>query len=290
MKARFLLVVTVLSLTTLLPVAQSSNAQSVPEWVKNNAEWWADGTISESEFVLGIQYLIREGVITIPPTIASSQTQSGGIPDWVKNTALWWSQGAISDGEFVNAIQYLISSGILTVENSNGDDSELSALKADLEACAQLKKAYERIDCERDAEAALTAHDYKTNGEAFEAGPVTFYYKGNDFEISSSGQALLDIKLLAENTGSDDNVTLMCTGPSICNYDVWNGDRAFKYAGTDFTNGQIVLKPGEAKEFSMFFGPNIGYGGTTFEYDPTKEYVFRVTESWGSASIPLQMG
>lgn len=291
MKARFLAVVTVLSLMLLLPVTQSSSAQSVPEWVKNNAGWWADGTISESEFVLAIQYLIAEGIITIPPAVVSSQPQSDGIPDWVKNTALWWSQGAISDGEFVNAIQYLISSGVIAVETpSSGDDSEISMLKADLEACAEIKKAYDRIDCEQDAEAALTAYDYKSNGEAFEAGPVTFYYKGNGFEISSSGQALLDIKLLAENTGSNDNVTLMCTGPSICNYDIWNGDKAFKYAGTNFTNGQIVLKPSESKEFSMLFGPNIGYGGTTFEYDPSKEYVFRVTEAWGSTSIPLQLG
>jgi hypothetical protein len=40
----------------------------------------------------------------------------------------------------------------------------------------------------------------------------------------------------------------------------------------------------------MFFGPNIGGGGTTFEYDPGKDYYFRINESFGSVSIPLNLG
>jgi hypothetical protein len=58
----------------------------------------------------------------------------------------------------------------------------------------------------------------------------------------------------------------------------------------DFTNGQVVLKPGEAKIFNMMFGPNIGGGGTTFEYDSAKDYHFRINESYGSGSIPLNLG
>ena len=48
----------------------------------------------------------------------------------------------------------------------------------------------------------------------------------------------------------------------------------------DFTNGQVVLKPGESKIFNMFFGPNIGGGVTTFEYDSAKDYHFRIKESF----------
>ena len=82
---------------------------------------------------------------------------------------------------------------------------------------------------------------------------------------------------------------MMCTGPSICNYDVWNGDKAYKYSGMDFTNGQIIVKPGTSEIFTMLFGPNIGYGGTTFEYDQSKEYYFRISEPYGSVSIPLNI-
>ncbi len=95
--------------------------------------------------------------------------------------------------------------------------------------------------------------------------------------------------MLAENTGSSENVAMFCTSPSVCNYEVWNGIKAFKYSSQDFVSGQIVLKPGEAKEFNLFFGPNIGYGGTEFEYDPSKDYYFRISEPWGSLQIPLNL-
>ena len=38
---------------------------SIPAWIKNNAEWWADGQIPDSAFVSGIQWLISNGVMKI---------------------------------------------------------------------------------------------------------------------------------------------------------------------------------------------------------------------------------
>ena len=43
----------------------SSDSQGVPAWVKNNAGWWADGTIDDNSFVSGIQYLIKVGIIKV---------------------------------------------------------------------------------------------------------------------------------------------------------------------------------------------------------------------------------
>ena len=167
-------------------------------------------------------------------------------------------------------------------------------LQAELEKCAEIKKAYERLNCERDVKDKITAKYYKENSNANEVGPVTYYWpglgtEGNTFEITSSGQALLNLRILVENTGSSQNESLFCTGPAVCNYDVSNGDTEYKYSGMDFTNGQVVLKPGESKIFNMFFGPNIGGGGTTFEYDSGKDYHFRINESFGSGSIPLNL-
>jgi hypothetical protein len=36
---------------------------SVPDWIKNNAKWWADGNISDKNFLDGIKFLIENGVI-----------------------------------------------------------------------------------------------------------------------------------------------------------------------------------------------------------------------------------
>ncbi|MFZ8937785.1 MAG: hypothetical protein ACO2Y5_05995 [Nitrosopumilaceae archaeon] len=38
---------------------------SVPDWVKNNALWWAEGKITEQEYLNAIQFLIEEGIITV---------------------------------------------------------------------------------------------------------------------------------------------------------------------------------------------------------------------------------
>ena len=38
---------------------------SIPDWVKNNAEWWITEKISDTEFTLALQYLIKKGIITV---------------------------------------------------------------------------------------------------------------------------------------------------------------------------------------------------------------------------------
>lgn len=88
----------------------------IPEWIRGNAEWWANGAIGDSDFVTGIQYLIKEGIMTIPET---AKPQGGGdskeMPTWIKNNADWWAQGLITDGDFVKGIQYLVEQGIIEV-------------------------------------------------------------------------------------------------------------------------------------------------------------------------------
>ncbi|QLH07866.1 peptidase [Nitrosopumilus ureiphilus] len=86
----------------------------IPNWIKNNAKSWASTSISNSEFIDGIEYLIEEGIIVIP-SIESASTFKQTIPDWIKNNALWWADGKISDEEFVKSLQFLIKKGIIRV-------------------------------------------------------------------------------------------------------------------------------------------------------------------------------
>ncbi len=88
---------------------------TIPDWIKNNAEWWAAGQIDDTSFIQGIQYLIKEDVLKIPPTIQGSDSGSTGIPDWIKNNAEWWAAGQIDDTSFIQGIQYLIEKGIMKV-------------------------------------------------------------------------------------------------------------------------------------------------------------------------------
>ena len=64
-KLSLLVTISIISLTTI-SFAQNAEAQSlVPDWIKNNAAWWADDKISESEFLQAIQYLIENDVIDV---------------------------------------------------------------------------------------------------------------------------------------------------------------------------------------------------------------------------------
>ena len=43
---------------------------NIPDWVKNNAEWWVTGKISDKEFAMALQYLIKKGIILVNlPTV-----------------------------------------------------------------------------------------------------------------------------------------------------------------------------------------------------------------------------
>src|SRR5712692_9207295 len=88
----------------------------IPVWIKSTARWWHEGAMGDSEFVKGIQYLIENKIMIIPPSIAEV-TKENRIPSWVKNNAGWWANGTISDNEFVSAIQYLINSGVMVINS-----------------------------------------------------------------------------------------------------------------------------------------------------------------------------
>ena len=248
MKTTIATIATIFLVGSIIPFV---NAEGVPAWVKNNASWWADGTITDTEFINGIQHLIKTGVISLP-------TSESKFPESTPKTT--------SDG------------------------SRLVELQADLDKCKDIFQSYARYDCVDKAKLKITEYEYEQKSTPYVVGSAIYYFPGPEFEISPTGQALLTIKMLVKNTSSTDNLSLFCTGPAICNYDVWDGQNAFRYSATDFTNGNIVLTPGKVREFSMLFGPMIPIpGGTKFIYDPAKDYVFRISEPWGSATIPLNL-
>ncbi len=84
----------------------------VPEWIKNNAGWWADGTIDDKAFVDGIEYLVQENIINVS---GESQEVSNEekIPLWLKSNAGWWASGEIDNKAFVDGIEYLVKNGII---------------------------------------------------------------------------------------------------------------------------------------------------------------------------------
>jgi len=90
---------------------------AIPEWIKNNAAWWADGQIDDNSFVQGLQFLIKEGIMKIPPTAQGTGSGGNEIPEWIKTNAAWWADGQIDDNSFVQGLQFLIKEGIMKIES-----------------------------------------------------------------------------------------------------------------------------------------------------------------------------
>jgi len=100
--------------TASLTINIGQEETSIPAWIKNNAEWWADDLIDDSSFVSGLQWLITNGIMTIPPTEQGAGSDDV-IPGWIKNNAGWWADGQIDDSSFVSGLQWLISNGIMKI-------------------------------------------------------------------------------------------------------------------------------------------------------------------------------
>jgi len=89
-------------------------SQTIPKWVKSNAEWWVDQQIGDEDFVAGIQYMVNNGIMYIPNTEPVNSVTE--IPDWIKTSTQWWVDNQISDDDFVQAMEWLVTNGVLRIE------------------------------------------------------------------------------------------------------------------------------------------------------------------------------
>ena len=85
----------------------------IPNWIKNNAGWWAEDTIDDETFIQGIEFMIKEGIIKITATSQDRSLNSDEIPNWIKNNAGWWAEDTIDDETFIQGIEFMIKEGII---------------------------------------------------------------------------------------------------------------------------------------------------------------------------------
>ena len=64
--------------TLSINVEKGANADEIPDWIRNNAAWWADGMISDFDFVKGIEFLVNNGIIQVKQT-TNTQIDSSSI-------------------------------------------------------------------------------------------------------------------------------------------------------------------------------------------------------------------
>jgi hypothetical protein len=97
-------------------IPQSTAQQGkVPAWIKNNAKWWAEKQIGDSDFLSGIQFMIQQKIILVSGNPTGSNQANTPVPDWIRNNAGWWADDQISEDEFVKALEFLINNRIIRV-------------------------------------------------------------------------------------------------------------------------------------------------------------------------------
>ena len=200
------------------------------------------------------------------------------------------------DGESKSQYQSTPKETTKSQSSGNADLDEM------LVKCQGGENKREIRECEKVIKDEYKITTYMSSGEKFQLGNVAYYYvadwkeetrKGvkeyNNIAYTATGQPLLNLQMMVQNTGSS-NETLMCTSPSICNYSVWDGGHKWVNSGSDFTSGNVVIKPGQAKFVNILWGPAIGYGSyENFEYDSGKDYYLRIAEPFGKLDLPLNL-
>ncbi|HSA97576.1 MAG TPA: hypothetical protein VLF17_00660 [Candidatus Nitrosotenuis sp.] len=88
-----------------IPIAViAKQAPAIPHWMKTNAKWLCDNSISGNEFLNGIAYLEGQSIIRTP----TNQEPAKQSSDLRENTCLW-ENGTLSDDEFLGKIAHLIN-------------------------------------------------------------------------------------------------------------------------------------------------------------------------------------
>jgi len=88
----------------------------IPQWIRDTAKWWSEGSVTDSDFTGGISFMIKQSIIVIPDLPSSSDVIEEKVPGWVKKTAGWWSDGLTTDDEFANALKFLVEKGHIQVK------------------------------------------------------------------------------------------------------------------------------------------------------------------------------
>ncbi len=299
---------TIIALLVVGLVVHSASADtSIPAWIKGNAKMWANGQIGDDEFVKGIQYLIQKNVIQMSDSTKTVE-KSSQIPSWIKSDADWWASGSIGDGEFISAMQYLIGSGIINPGTQTDNQSSLSSdattamtenvnivnsnvtttsSDSDVVQCDFAVTAADKQTCLNDIAIQKDLKEKMASATPFVVGPVTYYLVGAD-GINTGDAEFINVHTILENTGSSSsNPDLFCTGPFACNYHLSDGQNDYPPSIFSLTSGHLELRYQKPVAIDWNFYSKENTGG--FAFDPSKPYSFKVSEPFGSATIPLKL-
>ena len=146
-------------------------AKLIPDWVKNNAAWWATDQIEDVDFINGIEYLIKKDILGI-----DNEKIKGKVPiEDVKFSPSW----TVDKDQMV-----FVSSSFFEVYGLNGDcgtdpTDGLSKWKSTMLALNPNKMdAYNEVALWNDPQNTVVVYPYFTFA-AYQPQGFYDYYRGN---------------------------------------------------------------------------------------------------------------
>jgi hypothetical protein len=107
----------------------------MPDWFKNNAKWWKEGLITDSDMIKALESLMIQNVIPLDSFVTSSSetlsidgiaVRDFTIPSYQKDVFGFWADGSVSDTEIVNSIGHLMGKGIINSEKIQFEISQIN--------------------------------------------------------------------------------------------------------------------------------------------------------------------
>jgi len=177
----------------------------IPDWVKNNAGWWATGQIEDADFINGIEYLIKKTILGI-----DNEKIKGKVPiEDVKFSSSW----AVDKDKMV-----FVSSSFFEVYGVNDDCMVIDGISKWKSTTLGLNPnkmdRYNEIALWNDPVNAVVVYPYFTHA-AYQSGGFYDYYRGNcDYctttkfaqpisQYASSGKAHQALTLLGYSSITD---------------------------------------------------------------------------------------
>jgi hypothetical protein len=199
----------------------------IPYWIKNNAKWWAEEKITDTDFVLGIQHLINEEIIKIPQTIQGAQNTQQ-IPYWIKNNAKWWASEVITDTDFVQGIQYLIRNGIMQIQLASNQPSQSVTSNSETENLGVVR-----------VNSAIFEKQLNQSTQVQITGEVKSYKTGTNviLTITKPDQSSYELKGILTNKGQFTIPVMMDANAPLGKYVI-----TAKYNSVEFGTTSFILK------------------------------------------------
>jgi len=111
----------------LFSITAYAQTSTIPDWVKNNAKWWSDGQIGESDYISSLQYLINQGIIKIPITEVTATKVSLGDDERAQSIVVFMEGEHFGVGEtfytfsdFIHVSQVIRTTKIIQTPDLGG--------------------------------------------------------------------------------------------------------------------------------------------------------------------------